>query len=434
MSTDTDERDDAVGPRGRLGRAWASSCALRGCSYCLLIFGLPLLGVWWLVDWSSQRSLAREMQRDRDLGLYVSLDEIPDQHAPDAENAYLVYEQALGKDAFTEYHSGASRLDPTGQWRQLLWAFLHPPDPAEQPPGQQPTSGAQPAADLAQVRLIMSDPRVVRALAALERGSLMPECVLPGRSRDRVQQCPARGAFSAADDWLYAQAKLCALDGKPDEALRWLTVIVRMSNQLGRDPSGAMWFTASRVRSGALRQTEEVLSAGAPSAAALRRLQGALAAADPEGEFKRFMRAQSAVVATEFDELLVSPERCFTSMGMSLSDLPSPALPFLRVRRYRAFRSMHSSEEALWLRWVREAYEASLTVPAAPIEGPRPAPQGSFSNDVPIIALTLHDALDFDGVVYARMPSRRDVALAELNVARAAIAVALYRAEHGEYP
>ncbi|HUS80071.1 MAG TPA: hypothetical protein VM283_02315, partial [Armatimonadota bacterium] len=196
----------------------------------------------------------------------------------------------------------------------------------------------------------------------------------------------------------------------------------------------SMWFTASRMRSGALRETKDVLSAGAPSAAALRRLLGALAAADPEGEFKRFMCAQSAVVADEFDQLLVSPEDCFASMGMSLSDLPSSALTFLRLRRYRAFRSMHNSEEELWLRWVREAYEASLTVPAAPIEEDEPARQGPLADVTPALPLTLQSCLGFHGSVYARMPCRRDDEMARLNVARAAIALALYRAEHGEYP
>lgn len=412
---DPDEPDQK---RGRLGKAWHRSCALRGCTWAFVVLGLPWIALWGWLDWSSQRAVQSEMDWLRDHGFYLSADDIPERHIPDEQNAALVYEEALGPQAFVNSYPPTSRLDPTGRSLAVVMHFLRD------------------GTGRAHVEAMMADPVIIGILDELERGSRMPECALPGEDLER---CPAAKPLRNASHWLWARTRLCAESGSPDEALRWIIATLRISEHIGEGTGWQQYHLSSTVRGMALLELVRALSTNTPSPQRLTDLQDTLAGIDPEEDFDAFIRVMPVSAIQSMEKFSADPMAAMLAMGFERSDLPAGYWFGAWLRPYRVARPLHNSDVMWHLRPIREAHGASRTVPARPI--PRVTPSArpramdqlaaSIAADVP---LTYRSFLGLHGSFVPLYPEQRDHDLARLRLAQVAVAVTLYEAERGVWP
>jgi len=378
-----------------------------------VLLALPWVVLWGWLDWSGQRTLDRELSWLRNHGFYLSADEIPQRSIPDEQNAALVYEQALGPQAFVAANAPKSALDPTGQSLGVVSHFLRD------------------GTGRAQVQVIMADPVVLGILDELERGSRMPDCVLLGEDLERL----AARALRNAGYWLHARARLCTEDGDPDEALRWVIAMVRMSQHIDAGTGWGGYHGSRALRSQGLSELEQVLSSGALSARRLTDLQDTLAEVDPEEDLDAFLRLLSAEAIRNMEQFRADPEAYCRRTGLNYSDLPSGSWFALHLRPYRISRPLHNSDLVWHLRSIREAYEASRTVPAQRIPPSKTRPTGRL---LPAIAqslpLTYRDIMGVRGSLFSSYPGHRDRDMARLRLAEVAIALALHEAEHAAWP
>ncbi len=394
-------------PPSKLGRVWRRSSALRWTVYLLLIFVVPQTCLWVTVDTINRGKVERKLQAVRDAGDPVTLAEAVPAAVPDEQNAAILYQQVFRVDFENFSHSKDSLLKATGHSELIEREFCKDGSNADQ------------------ARLVLNDPAVISILETLEEASKRPDCVFAVRwEKGAGALFPHLARLRQAARWLSAKARLCAMDGDPDEALRWLQVVFRTADHAASEPTTIAQLVAFALQRMGLRELERTLSEATPLAEATRDMLDCLESLDVKERFNQSLRGQRAMNLYIYSQLR-HPRRGYD--WVAESDLLSTE-GLIYGYRFGVLRPFYNADRSKYLTATKEAIARSALVPAPPKPPAAPRRQGRFD-----LGLNLYQVVDLFGTS-DREFDKRDTAIMENCIGRVALALTLYEIEHGEYP
>ncbi len=388
---------------------WRRSGAIRWTVSLLLILVVPQVTLWVTLDTINGRRVERKLQAIRNAGQPVTISEAAPPPVPDDQNAAVLYQQILRVDFNHRRQSTDSLLEATGHSKLIVSEF-----------GKDGSN-----ADRAQA--VLNDPAIVDILETLEQASLRPECAFPIRWESRMPvPLPHLIRLLRAAQWLSAKARLCTIDGDPDEALRWLGVVFRMSDHCSRGPTiNAQYIAAALQRTG-LEQLERTLSQTTPSAKSTRDVLDCLERLDIKVRFDQALPGERAEGIDSYTRLRYPPPQSVYP--------PSPRFAPTRLLycyRFGLFRPLYNADLSKYLTRMEEVMHRA-TLPSAQPTPPRP-PRRLPRRWVPFGLDHMLQFVEFLGALDDLL-EMRDVAIMENNIGRVALALTLYKIERGEYP
>jgi hypothetical protein len=397
------EGDD---PRSGAGSVRHGSGALRWAVHLLLVLVVPQICVGVALDTINRSKVERKLQAIRDAGDPVAYG-VATSTVPDDQNAAILYQQVLRVD-FTRGHGldSNSLLAATGHGQLILREF------------------GKDGSRAAEARAVLDDPAVIGMFETLEQASALPHCVFPiwwARGRRATHHL---SALQYAACWLSAKARLCALDGDPDEALRWIAVILRMADHASQGANSNAGDTAIVLQRSGLKQLERTLSEATPSAQAAQDLLDCLGRLDVMAWADRALRGQRAIDIDRYAQLRrprpghdwLADARLYSSGYLIYS------------YRFMVFRPFYNADLNRYLERMEEVIGRSARVPALPAP-PRPRRrQHPFGFDLEFVQAV-------DSFYWSdNAPLVRDTAIMRNDLARVALRLTLHKIEHGEYP
>jgi len=360
-----------------------------------------LVAPWWYLDWKTERDLQAELQRIRDAGEPLTLAEAAPESVPPAENAAELYQQVLGYMA-PRRGMGTSVFEASGQSTLIEEDYLD---------GNAPDAAARP---------VLEDAAIVRALETLRQASEREKCAFPVNWEDGPGALfPHYGRMRQAARWLSAKSKLCAHDGKTDEALDWCRVSLRMSQHVAQEPPLIAHLVAVAIQAIACERAQETLNAGPPSPEFAREMIEYLRSVDMRASYRRAMLGERAMGVTIFDMVGRG-----TAEGL-LTGTNGPDVPGMFYRSPIG-RPLLRSDETVFLELMRRQMELADTTPP----DHRTRMLEDLQQDIPPLAIVTHIVYP----VYSRSADKRDQAVANIDLFEIALAAESYRAEHGEWP
>ncbi len=386
---------------------WRRSGALRWTVYLLLIFVVPQSILWVTLDTINRRKVEQKLQALRDAGEPVTRSEAAPAPVPDDQNAAVLYQQVIRVD-FNNYSNSTnvSLLEATGHSDLIIHEFDRDGSKA------------------AEARAVLNDPAVISILETLEEGSMRPECVFPLHWEDGAMMLsPHYPQMREAARWLARKARLCAMDGDPDGAMRWLAVLFRMSDHTAREPAFISLLVAGAIRGIGLSELEWALSEGTPSAQAANDLLDCLGRLDVKERFNQALPSERAL-GIDIYTLLRRPDQGY--YWPETESLREGGLAY--CYRFGVFRPLYNADLIEYLTRMEDMIRRSSQVPATSAPPPTPRRRGPFGLD-----LDLKRAVDLFSYPDLYL-NARDRAIMRIDIAEVAMALTLYRIEHGEYP
>ncbi len=390
---------------------WRDSLAFRVAVFIGLIFLLLVVAPWVYLDWRTSRDLEVELQRIREAGEPLTLAEAAPEPVPPSENAAEPYQQALGRMGPQSTSMGTSLFESSGHSDLIVDGYLY---------GNAPHRDARRAFD---------DPKVVRALDLLRRGSEREECVFPVNWEDGYGALfPHFARLRSAARWLSAKSKLCAHDGEIDEALDWCCVSLRMAEHTAQEPTLIGELVAIAIQAIALQRAEQVMQEGPPSPQFARETIEDLRSIDMREPFRNALLGERATGLETFDTVRrESPEDLFNGLlGGSGASEPNAYQLLAALYGTPLGRPLLSSDQIIYLQMMRRRIE--LVENAAPKDRERLAED--VEENVPQMAIISRILVP----VFARAVQKRDDAIARLDVFEIALAAEIFHAERGEWP
>ncbi|MEA3403051.1 MAG: hypothetical protein U9R79_17550 [Armatimonadota bacterium] len=387
-----------------LARAWRRSCSLRATVYALLAVALLVVAPWWYLLHQSRAMLQEELQRIEDAGEPMTLTEAAPKPVPADENAADLYQQVFNV-SFTSSYGATSDLDATGYSETIEDEYL--------------------AGNVSEefVREVFEDPAVQQALETLRRASKRPHCVFPiDWSQGAAILFPHLSKMRQAARWLSARSKYAAASGNIDEALDWCRVSLRISEHAAQEPTLIAQLVAIAMQAIAAAQARETLDEGMPSPDVARQMISYLRTIDRGSEFRRAMLGERAIMLDTYQQVREEPQDLATWFGET--DAMTWAA---RLYASPVGLPLFNADQTAYLRLMREQLELLDTVP--PSDGLYER-LDDLGESVPSTALIARMMFP----VFARSAQKRDAAIAELDVFEVALALKVYRQEHGEYP
>jgi hypothetical protein len=385
---------------------WRRSGALRWTVYLLLIFVAPQTCLWVTLDTVNRRKVERQLQAIRDAGDPVTAAELAPAPVPDDQNAAVLYQQVIRVDFKDEYHSKKSLLEATGHNTLIVNEF------------------GKDGSNADRAREVLNDPAVISIFETLEQASTLRNCVFPVRLGYRWVASRHLPRMREAALWVAAKARLCALDGDPDEAMRWLGVIFRMADHASRGATYNDQINADAIQRWGLSQLERALSETTLSAEATQELLDHLERLDVKQWSDQALQGECARGIDLYAELR-HPIHGY-DLGAKVAHFPEMRLVY--CYRFGVFRPLYNADLSTYLTRMDELVSRSAQVPARP-ETPRaPRPRPPFG-----LKLDLMQAVD---LFYTSryLPDMRDIAIMENNMGRVALGLTLYNIERGQYP
>ena len=166
------------------------------------------------------------------------------------------------------------------------------------------------------------------------------------------------------------------------------------------------------------REAEKVLDEGMPSPPAAEKMIAYVATMDVQGAFKDAMLGERARGRFFFEQVRDRPREFFEDMGGELGYLYSTPIT----------RPLLKSDELVFLEVLRQRIEAA-DLPYREGHSRLRAIERDAVN-IPPTALMSRTILG----VFARVPPKRDRAIARLDELRIVLALKVYEQEHGAYP
>jgi len=400
MSTDHDAQWEAGPVRRR-------TCGLRQAVHLLLLFVVPQTCVWVALDAITRDQVERKLQAIRDAGDPVTYREPPPRLPPVGQNAAVLYQQVIRADFSRPYNrENHSLFEATGQSRLIEREFGRDGSRADE------------------ARAVLNDPAVSGAFKTLEQASALPHCVFPVHWAFRGRMLGHVRGMHQASAWLAAKARLCTMEGAPDEALRWIDVIFGMAEHVAQEATANAQSSANSLQAYGLRELERTLSETTPSAGALQRLTDHLQRMNVAGWADQALRGQRATTIDRFAQLR-QPNLEEDWVARSGHD---SAMLLLYSYRFAVFRPFYNADLNRYLEDHEEVVTRSATVPARSAPPRPPSRQHPFGFDLELMRAAERWGT---GDSIAR---ERDDAIMDSRLGRVALALTLHKIAHGEYP
>ncbi|MGC9319987.1 MAG: hypothetical protein ACP5KN_18290 [Armatimonadota bacterium] len=388
-----------------IARAWRQSCALRGTVYALVAVALLVVAPWWYLVHRSRAMLQEELQRIEDAGEPVTLAEAAPEPVPPDQNAALLYEQVFNVSFTPGSSGGTSDLDATGYSEMIESEYL--------------------AGNVSEefVREVFEDPAVQQTLDTLRRASKRPHCVFPiDWSQGPAILFPQLAKMRQAARWLSARSKYAAANGNTDEALEWCQVSLRISEHAAQEPTVIGQLVAIAIQAIAAAQARETLDEGIPSPEFAREMIAYLRTIDRRGAFRQAMLGERAMMLETYRQIREEPQDLSAWFG------ETDAITWAaRLYASPAGLPLFNVDQTAYLRLMREQLELLDTVP----------PSDGLYERIRDLEETLAPTAVLARImfpVFSRAAENRDAAIAELDVFEVALALKVFRRQHGGYP
>jgi len=222
-----------------------------------------------------------------------------------------------------------------------------------------------------------------------------------------------------------------AADGRPDNALGSVAVMVRVGQQAKTDPVIIAELVSYAIQGMGVGSLEDVLAKGSPSPGACRSLRDQLAKIDNTSSSVRAMKGEFVLCGMDVFGRVRSGQVSLAQLASLGSDASAPRWWRRLAVRTGAWllRPLLNADERVYLSYMEREVRA--------FERPWPDSKRIMSEQ--------EDWLDRRGGTYAIVTNMvapvlsrfgwfRDRATAAIGTARIAIALRAYRAEHGSYP
>ena len=333
-----------------------------------------------------------------------------------SENAALIYEQAFKALRLSQDDEALLAKLVSGQAASVVRHAQHP----------EPGRGAH-AAILQRAQAIFEANRP--ALALLQPASRMPRCrfdvAWEPAFAGRPQTMEHLKDLRTCARLLNAEAVFLAQIGQPDAALETCGTVFALGNALAEEPSLISQLVRYALVALACKGLDCVLEAGQPSAAACARLSRTIGAIDLLKGYQAALAGERVAGLATFRLFFQGPRPPPGWQG-SPPQRPAKAPPRLLV----AFvsRILFPPDALSYLRLMKEALQSAPVSYRELRESKRLPSPGRPSRFWP--QLITYSTMQ----TFSRVPAGRDRAAAYLGLARAALALKQYQAEHGDYP
>ncbi len=390
---------------------WRNSLALRVTTF--IVVGLFVLTVapWLYLDWQMQRDLDAELQRIRDAGEPLTLVDAAQVMPPPSENAAELYQQVTGRIGADGLIHGQTAFEMSG-YQDLVEKDYRDGKVTD-----------------AAVRSVFEDPAIVLALETLRQASEREKCAFPVNwSAGPAVLFPHWSKMRSATRWLSAKSKLCAHDGRIDEALDWARVSLRMSEHATQEPTLIAQLVAIACQSITCSQAQRTLNAGAPSPEAVGEMIAYLQSIDMRTPFRNSLIGERAMGLDCFEmvrrENPVELWRSWSGLSGSSGRHPTELLAALYASPLG--RPFLNNDEIIYLQTMRDQIQITDTAAAKD----RVARMEELEGSIPRMAVLSNMICP----VFARAGQKRDQTIANLDLFEIALAAEVYHAERGEWP
>ena len=367
--------------------------------------------------------LEGELEKIRAAGDPLTLREAAPPKVPNAQNAALVYMQAL-QHFKTERDE---KEDPENRTiRRFIGEFRY---------------DEEPRSTLAEVEPILA--KHAEDFRLLKQASLMPACSFSVNWEDPVKADLSHLSWMRiAASFLAAKAIADARRGQSAAALEDFAVIVRMANHVAPEPDLVAQLARFRFFHYIHLTLPEVLSAALPNPAKARRFTDLLRQVDLvdpyvgalKGERCRqifvynLIRRDGPMTLLWLTQPIGTPQEQRSLPSRALNALLKPLFqPFLKLDEIWLLKAM---EEQIGLAPKSYAQLPRAVQPAHPGPGQTEGPVDEQWDHIPGYAVVARIMMP----VFSRAMSRRDETKAELGLTQLALALKSFQLEHGEYP
>lgn len=354
--------------------------------------------------------LEQKLAEIREAGQPLTLEEALPETPPRSENAAYVYEEAFR--VFQKWEptpEGAvegTPLSELGPEMQQAVDFI---------------SGESVRLPAEAREWLLSD-EVEQRLDAIKRASRMERCVFPVNWEDGYAALfPHLAQFRAAQRLVTARMMIAGREGRTDEALEWLQVGLQMSNHIREEPT----LIGLLVRVGML----EILSRGAHdiwddlalSPAEVRSLRGSIGEEDLWRHLREAMQTERASGLSLLE----------TQAHLLRADFEADSL--YQEVLWAVYRSPAGApwrkNDGVTLLTLHDLFEERMERPWREVRDDWPQRDdhvGLRGWAAPVTMVVTP--------VFERIAAKRDDAIARLDQFQIALALNLYRQEHGAYP
>ena len=370
--------------------------------------------------------LEAELARIKAAGEPVTLAEVVPKPVPDEQNAAVLYQKVFN----VSFEGGPRPAQEEPARDTPRRGFNDMPEWYEKALVDY-FKGKQGSVE-AQVRQVFEDPVVRKRLEILRRASERPYCVFPINWQDGWDALlPHLATFRQATRYVTGKMLITAADGDVDGALAWGRVGLRMSEHAAQEPTLVGQLVGTAMRTIVLVGAERMLSDATPSMAAAAETERHVAGLDASAGYVRAMQAERGLGRWAFTE---GVRRGARGIWAVIGDGPSPgdgARVPLWVRLYVGplGAPVRSFDELQYLAYMREVLEISR----------KPFREVGDTLDLAArqFVLPIYRPDPLTRVLcpaFGRMLLKRDLAIAQLDISRLALALKAYKHRNGVYP
>ncbi len=374
-----------------------------------------------ILNFIAGRRLEAELRNIRASGAPLTLKELAPPPVPDSENAAVLYSQFLG------VRKGMNLAE-----EEALLSFRDAKNVRHR--YEKSTRGGLirreilPPATLAEADEILS--RHKEDFRLLEEGSLRPACRFPVNwEAGYAALFPHQARARAAARFLLAKALADARHGRSGEALKDVTILVRLSNHLSAEPTLIAQLVRTAIISMLLQDLPKILEAAPPNAQENRALYDLLARMDLTGPFVRAMEGERCKGRWGFDYLSRNPKEI--TAVLRLSETTGRSFRYERLRFFWPvlrviWEPFLKLDEVYYLRYM----QAQIALAAAPYDPDRYQRLEDRLSHTPWYAFLSRIAAP----VFSRAHVSQGRLAATVELMQAALALRDYQSEHGAYP
>jgi hypothetical protein len=384
---------------------------LRRAAMVLLTIFVVLAIPWTYFNITLGMKLERKFEEIRARGEPLTLEAAAPEMPPRDENAAYVYEEVFHVMHFwTEAEpDGEGLTDVEGPLIAAASDYIETGDPEAE----------------RTLREGFARPDTQARMETIARASRMEHCVFPlSWEGGPYLLFPHMAKFRDATRLVTTRAMLAAQDGDGDEALRWLTVGLRMSKQLRNEPTIIAVFERAAMEAILLDGAEEVLARVEVTPEEATTFRRRLTREDFVEHFRLGMFGERTLVFWLFDHIDLADDATHL---INLSD-ETYSNVFWEIYMNPVAQPVHRHDEIVALQWWDEVLsgigqpyrEARTTL------WPRLQDQAELPWHAPVAHLIMP--------IFSRAHAKRDAAVTRRDQFNIALALNLYRQEHGEYP
>ena len=368
----------------------------------LLVLVLPV-ALWFYRDYTLGKELEGRLAALKAQGMPLSLAEAAPKPVANEENAAVLYQQVFQVD-FTQGESNCLLPEFTSEETDLIYTFMDEPNAEGE--------------DL--LRTFFSDAQTQESLRTLREASQRPHSVFAVRwDQGPATFFPHYPCFRNAARVMVARAALSAHEGDVEEALEWHKVIFRMSEHVAEEPTRIAGLVAIAMQGISVRGLRPLLSKAAIDPETANGFEQYLRQVDMKAAFSNAMAGERALGLDCFDMANRDP-RAFAAdmdMGAELCVLAAHLGPLRKMDRLAYLDSMGA---------LVEASELPSSQAKAKIETAQEKLEEMEFYQAPLTKMV--------APVFSRANSKRDQAVANIELCRIVLALKAYKYERGEYP